>query len=51
MLDILRGWFDKHFSDPQAVLLAVFILLGGLLILMWGWVLAPPGLMAVARAA
>lgn len=41
MLDILRGWFDKHFSDPQAVLLAVFILLGGLLILMWGGVLAP----------
>ena len=41
MLDIVKGWFNKHFSDPQAVLLAVYILLGAGLILLWGNVLAP----------
>jgi len=41
MLDIVKGWLDKHFSDPQAVMLATLILLGGVLVLMWGDILAP----------
>lgn len=41
MLDIIRGWFNKHFSDPQAVILAVFIIGGITLVLLWGAILAP----------
>ena len=41
MLDIVKAWFNKHFSDPQAVLLAVYILAGIGLILVWGDILAP----------
>ncbi len=41
MLDIVKTWFNKHFSDPQAVLLAVYILAGIGLILVWGDILAP----------
>lgn len=41
MLAIVRDWFDKHFSDPQAVILAIFILVGGALIIVWGNILAP----------
>ena len=41
MIDIIRAWFEKHFSDPQAVILVVFLLLGGVLILYWGKILTP----------
>ena len=41
MFDIVRGWLDKHFSDPQAVILVLCLLIGGLLVLVWGNVLAP----------
>ena len=41
MLDILRGWFNRHFSDPQAVILTVFIILVSALVLVWGNILAP----------
>jgi putative permease len=41
MIDILKNWFEKHFSDPQAVILVVFLLFGGILILYWGEILTP----------
>ena len=28
MIEVIRGWFDKHFSDPQAILLVTFIVVG-----------------------
>ena len=41
MIDIIKNWFEKHFSDPQAVILVVFLLFGGILILYWGEILTP----------
>lgn len=41
MIDIIKGWFQRYFSDPEAVVLAVLLLLGFGLILSWGTVLAP----------
>lgn len=41
MIEVLKAWFEKHFSDPQSVILALFIGLGAIIILMWGNVLAP----------
>ncbi len=41
MLDIVKTWFNKHFSDPQAVLLALYIVVGIALILLWGDILTP----------
>jgi putative permease len=41
MIDVIKGWFEKHFSDPQAVLLAVFLILGVILVLYWGKILTP----------
>jgi len=41
MIAVLRHWYEKHFSDPQVIILALIILLGATLILLWGEVLAP----------
>ena len=41
MIDVLKGWFEKHFSDPQAIILVTIILLGGILVLYWGKILTP----------
>lgn len=41
MIDILRDWYFRHFSDPQAVILAFVILLGLAAILLLGDILAP----------
>lgn len=41
MIEVLKGWFEKHFSDPQAIILVSFILLGGILVLYWGSILTP----------
>ncbi|MCW8923203.1 MAG: AI-2E family transporter [Gammaproteobacteria bacterium] len=41
MLDILRAWYTKHFSDPQVVILALVILSGVAIIFFLGDVLAP----------
>lgn len=41
MFDIIRAWFNRYFSDPEAVLLLVVLLVGfGLVIFMSG-ILAP----------
>jgi putative permease len=41
MIDVIKGWFEKHFSDPQAVILVVFLVLGAILVLYWGKILTP----------
>ncbi len=41
MIAVVKSWFEKHFSDPQVIILALFLLLGCLLILYWGKILTP----------
>ncbi len=41
MIDVLRDWYDRHFSDPQAIILALILLIGFLLIAFLGKVLTP----------
>ena len=41
MIDVVKNWFEKHFSDPQAIILVVFLLLGAILVLYWGKILTP----------
>ena len=41
MINVIKGWFEKHFSDPQAIMLAAFLLLGSILVLYWGKILTP----------
>lgn len=41
MIDLLRTWYTRYFSDPQAILLAVFLLVGFTVVLTMGNMLAP----------
>ncbi|HRQ56159.1 MAG TPA: AI-2E family transporter [Azoarcus taiwanensis] len=41
MIDFLRAWFDRHFSNPQVVILAIVLLTGLAVILIAGRLLAP----------
>ncbi len=41
MIDVIKSWFEKHFSDPQAIILVSILLLGGILVLYWGKILTP----------
>ena len=41
MIDVIKGWFEKHFSDPQAIILVSILLLGAILVLYWGSILTP----------
>ncbi|HHJ35054.1 MAG TPA: AI-2E family transporter [Gammaproteobacteria bacterium] len=41
MINVIKGWFEKHFSDPQAIILVSIIVLGTILVLYWGTVLTP----------
>jgi len=41
MIDVLRGWYNRHFSDPQAVILAILLAVGFSIILIMGEVLTP----------
>ncbi len=41
MIDILKDWFNRYFSDPQAVLLAAILIIGATVILTMGNMLAP----------
>lgn len=40
-MNVVRQWFQRYFSDPQAVLLAVLLLLGFGIVLTMGKMLAP----------
>jgi len=41
MIEVLKGWFHKYFTDPQAVLLAVLLLFGFTVVLTFGTMLGP----------
>ena len=41
MIAVIKTWFEKHFSDPQAILLVAIIVLGAILVLYWGSILTP----------
>ncbi len=40
-MNVVREWFQRHFSDPQVVILALVLLLGFVVILTMGKMLAP----------
>ena len=41
MIRYLRSWFERHFSDPQVVILALVLLIGLALVVFAGRLLAP----------
>ncbi|MGB5278677.1 MAG: AI-2E family transporter [Gammaproteobacteria bacterium] len=41
MIEFIKDWYDRNFSNPQAVLLVLIIVLGTGVILYWGDILAP----------
>ena len=41
MIIVLRGWFQRYFTDPQAVILAALLIIGFTIIVTLGKILAP----------
>lgn len=41
MISVLRTWYNRHFSDPQAVILALMLIFGFTLVIFMGQVLTP----------
>ncbi len=41
MISVIKGWFERHFSDPQAIMLISILVLGAILVLYWGSILTP----------
>jgi len=41
MLDIIRGWYNRNFSDPQAVILSLVLLVASALLWFFGDILTP----------
>lgn len=41
MIEYLKNWYQRHFSDPQVVILALFIIVGFAIVLLAGDLLAP----------
>ena len=41
MIEVVKSWFEKHFSDPQAIILVSILVLGSILVLYWGKILTP----------
>jgi len=41
MIEVIKGWFEKHLSDPQAIMLISILLLGVILLFYLGAVLTP----------
>ncbi len=41
MIEVIKGWFEKHFSDPQAIFLVAVLFFGLALVLYWGKILTP----------
>jgi len=41
MIEVIKDWFEKHFSDPQAIILISILVLGAILVLYWGSILSP----------
>jgi putative permease len=41
MISRISGWFQRHFSDPQVVILALFLVLGVAIVVLFGRMLTP----------
>jgi putative permease len=41
MLEVVGNWFRRHFSDPQVVMLATLLLVGFIVVIYFGAMLAP----------
>lgn len=41
MIDYIKSWYQHHFSDPQVVILALFLIIGFAVVLLAGDILAP----------
>ncbi|UCB56392.1 MAG: AI-2E family transporter, partial [Thiotrichales bacterium] len=41
MIEYLKAWYQRNFSNPQAVILVLMIVLGSVVVLYWGDILAP----------
>lgn len=41
MIEYLKAWYERNFSNPQAVILVLMIVLGSIIVLYWGDILAP----------
>jgi putative permease len=41
MIEYLKAWYQRNFSNPQAVILVLMIVLGTIIVLYWGDILAP----------
>ncbi len=41
MIDILKSWYQRNFSDPQAVILLLILVVGFLVVIFMGRMLAP----------
>jgi len=41
MIEYLKQWYERNFSNPQAVILVLMIVIGSVLVLYWGDILAP----------
>ena len=41
MISLIRDWYHRHFSDPQAMMLAMVLLIGAMLIYLFGNILTP----------
>lgn len=41
MLELLKSWYNRYFSDPQAVLLAFILIIGFTVVLIFGDMLTP----------
>ena len=41
MIEYLKAWYERNFSNPQAVILVLMIVLGSITVLYWGDILAP----------
>lgn len=40
-MNVIRAWYERNFSDPQAVILALLLASGFAIIIFWGGMLAP----------
>ncbi len=41
MIEYIRNWYQQHFSDPQVVILVLFLIFGFAIVLLAGNILAP----------
>ena len=40
-MNVFREWFQRNFSDPQAIILALLLVSGFVVVIYWGSMLAP----------